>query len=192
MLPGACAVGTQATSEPRRLRPLPQQTAGLSLVQAIEGRRLRRDILRAPAGQIFADVELATMRRKSCRFFWFCHEALWPLLRATKRLVASASPSGRYFAAGCGHEGNTDNHKLDGTQPTGFVGVFFLVACFGETKPSRPALSIAQTVLGNPGGAVPRCCLTPHQQESTFISAAPGDIVRQLDANMQGRVPQPT
>ena len=90
--------------------------------------------LRAPAGQIFADVEPATMRRKSCRFFWFWHEALRPLLRATKRLVASASPPGRYFAAGCGHEGNTDHQKLDGTQPTGFVGVFFFGGLFRQNK----------------------------------------------------------
>ena len=48
-----------------------------------------------------------------------------------------------------------------------------------------------QRALGNPGGAVPRCCLTPNQQESTFVSAPSSDTVRQLDAASNTGCPSP-
>ena len=58
------------------------------------------------------------------------------------------------------------------------VGVF-LVTCFVETKSHlQPAQSIEQCaeVLGNPGGAVPRCRPTPNHAEIivTVAVACPG------------------
>ena len=48
-----------------------------------------------------------------------------------------------------------------------------------------------QRVLGNPSGAATRCCLTPNQEESTFVSAPSSDTVRQLDAAWNTGCPSP-
>ena len=105
---------------------------------------------------------------------------------ATKRLVASASPSG--------HGRHSEEPRvvvMKATQTTkNSTGhsrrdllVYLLVTCFGETKSHLgPAQGIMQRVLGNPSSTIPWCCLTPNQEESTFISAVSSGIVRQLDA----------
>ena len=49
----------------------------------------RWERLRFTAGKVLADVDPATLPRKPCRFFWICHEALWPLLHVTKHHKAA-------------------------------------------------------------------------------------------------------
>ena len=83
-------------------------------------------------------------------------------------------------------KGNTDRIKFDGVCWFIFGDLFWRNGVTFATSSEH-----RQRVLGNPGGAVPRCCLTPNQQESTFVSAPSSDTVRQLDAASNTGCPSP-
>ena len=111
----------------------------------------------------------------------------------TKRLVASALSSGRHSEEPrvVVTKGNTDRTKFDGAQVDGICWFIFGDLFRRNGVTFATSSEHRQRVLGNPGGAVPRCCLTPNQQESTFVSAPSSDTVRQLDAASNTGCPSP-
>ena len=143
-----------------------------------------------------ADVDPATLLRKSCRFFWICHESLWPLLRATKRHKAACGfcfrhPVGTLNSRGLWSRGQHGPHKIRRGTVDGICWFIFGDLFRRNGVTFATSSEHRQRVLGNPGGAVPRCCLTPNQQESTFVSAPSSDTVRQLDAASNTGCPSP-
>ena len=106
----------------------------------------------------------------------------------TKWLVASALSSGQHSEEPrvVVTKGNTDRTKFDGICWFIFGDLFRRNGVTFATSSEH-----RQRVLGNPSGTIPWCCLTPNQQESTFVSAPSSDTVRQLDAASNTGCPSP-
>ena len=136
------------------------------------------------------------MRPSSDGFLRFCHEALWSLLRATKRHKAACGFCFRYPVGTLKSRGLWSRGQ-HGPQKTRRGTVGRICRCIFGDLFRRNGVTFAtssehrQRVLGNPGGAVPQCCLTPNQEESTFASAPSSDTVRQLDAACNTGCPSP-
>ena len=84
-----------------------------------------------------------------------------------------------------------DRKKIDRAQSMGLVGLLFGDLFRRNAVTFATSSEYWQRVPGNPGGAIPRCCLTPNQEESTFVSAPSSDTVRQLDAACNTGCPSP-
>ena len=85
----------------------------------------------------------ATMHPSSDGFLRFCHEALWSLLRATKRHKAACGfcfrhPVGTLNSRGLWSRGQHRPHKIRrGTSRQGFVGLFLVTRCNFSAKQGR-------------------------------------------------------
>ena len=114
-------------------------------------------------------------------FVWIYHVALWPLLRATRRLVASASPSGwhtkepRVMAARATRTTKTLPQLFEVRRNPGdfssLLVFFFRVLSQRVPHCDEPTGSIAQRAPCHPGSAAPRCFPTPNHAEDIATAA---------------------
>ena len=116
------------------------------------------------------------MRPSSCGFFLVLPRSLAAPVSRHKApqhglWLLFCHPIGTLKSRGLWSRGQQRPQKTRRDTFDGFAGVF-LVTCFVETKSHlQLTLSIVQRVLGNPGGAIPRCHLAPYHAESILTVA---------------------